>query len=141
MDTLVSGSAFIRGMVCFNQYLEKECQFKIFEDLIKICHLQSELNYSFNYSSNEPRIELNSKDPTKVTLLFSQNEPNLLVFIKNLFGHQYQQNGLSNNGPMSSEPRIQLRFAKRQIKDIFLLTLRGFFTKKQLKNSAVIHKI
>lgn len=36
---------------------------------------------------------------------------------------------------------MEIRFINRQVKDIFLLTLKAFFTKKQLKNSVVIHKL
>lgn len=52
MDTLTNGSTFIKGTVCLADYQEKECQIKIFEDMIKICHAQSDLNYSFHFSSN-----------------------------------------------------------------------------------------
>jgi hypothetical protein len=37
--------------------------------------------------------------------------------------------------------RMEIKFGSKQARDLFLLTLKAFFTKKQLKSSVVLHKI
>lgn len=50
-----------------------------------------------------------------------------------LFGKSYEAYG--------PDCRMEIRFGNRLSKDIFLLTLKAFYTKKQLSSSVVIHKI
>lgn len=98
MDTLANGSTFIRGNICLNEYLEKDCQFKIFEDMIKICHTQSELNYTFNYSIHDPRIDILPRDQNKLSLTMSQNyEGSPHLFLRSLFGSQYDKYANTSN--------------------------------------------
>lgn len=64
--------------------------------MIKICHLQSELNFSFPYSTFDPRFEPNSKDPTRISIIFPQNDINLQAFMRNLFGPGFEQQNSGN---------------------------------------------
>ena len=51
---------------------EKECQVRLFEDIIKINHAYSETNYAFDYNIFEPRIECVSKDSCRMMISFSE---------------------------------------------------------------------
>jgi len=50
---------------------EKECQLKLLENQIKIVHNYSDLHYVFDYSILEPMITANSKEVTKISILFN----------------------------------------------------------------------
>lgn len=90
MDTLSNRSIFIRGNILVSESLQKECQFKVFEDMIKICHCQSDLSYTFNYCVYEPRFEIIPQDSTKILILFHKGMGNVPdPFLQALFGHAY----------------------------------------------------
>lgn len=134
VDALSNRSAFIRGHIQVSDLAQKECQFKIFEDMIKICHCQSELNYTFNYCAYEPRFEIVARDATKLWIVFNNsmgNSPD--PFLRALFGQSYEGG--------RQECRMEVKFANKFMKDIFQLTLKAFSTKKQLANSVAVHKI
>lgn len=40
--------------------------------MIKICHIYSEVNYSFDYSIYEPRIEAVARDALKLNIIFGE---------------------------------------------------------------------
>ena len=103
---------------------------KIFQDLIKIYHFGSDLVYTFHYSFYEPRIEIASKDPTKIQISFSeQYKAELSKFLKELF-----QNTEQNS-------KMEIKFRTKTQKDIIMLLIKAFYIKKELKNSVVIQKI
>lgn len=52
------------------------------------------------------------------------------------------RSSIRNNSTSSNEAlKLGLRFMTRANRDVFLYTLKGFITRRELKNTAVIRKI
>lgn len=52
------------------------------------------------------------------------------------------RSSIRNNSTSSNEAlKVGLRFMTRANRDVFLYTLKGFITRRELKNTAVIRKI
>lgn len=70
------------------------------------------------------------KDPTRVVVFFNEKfQIEVLKFISELFGYP------------QVAAMIDIRFAARKAKDEFLFVMKAFNAKKEIRSSAVIHKI
>ena len=60
---------------------------EITDDMIRLTHSNSSASYKFMYCLGEPVFDVFPKDPTKLTIIFSQKyESETLKFLMELFG-------------------------------------------------------
>jgi hypothetical protein len=103
---------------------------------MKIMHCNSSVQYTFDYSLGEPRIEASPRELNKVIIHFNEKyDAEITSFTNSLFG---REEDLSSE---KQEKTLELRFQSRAMKDGFLLIIKAFNTKKAMKTSAIVGKL
>ena len=88
----------------------------------------SDVNFSFDYSIFEPKIQFN-RDQTKVDIVFDEkHENNAKKFMGELFGRSMDPHSSRVN--FNKEFKITMCFQSKFLKDLFILTLKSFYTKR-----------
>lgn len=112
---------------------ERECTLKLSDSLIRLIDNISQTSYKFEYTIAEPRIDPNLRDPTKLSVSFTERyEDELFKFLSTLF---------DSSRVSATEGRLDLRFANRSAKDIFLYAQKAFVAKKEVKTASLLNKI
>lgn len=112
---------------------ERECTLKLSDSLIRLIDNLTQTSYKFEYTIAEPRIDPNARDPTKLSVSFTERyEDELFKFLSTLF---------DSSRVSATEGRLDLRFANRSAKDIFLIAHKAFIAKKEAKTASLLNKI